>query len=333
MTRLAPDRLARRVRRAAGALIAVGALIFGIGGAAQAAAASSGADDTFVIITSGPEQTVTDDGDVTLTFGYDLRPGVDRDGQDAALEAHVVTAGGEWIYFPSSDGSDVTNVAGPGTFTSTISLAPGVYTRYIQSSYPLDCDCADYKDIAPPDVFTVPEAAGPTPTPTASATATPVPTPVPTATPAPTSSPEPTTTATPAPSSAPTGGGVSRSASLSSSTVTPGGTLTVTGRGYAPGEAIELWLHSTPVKLSSGTANADGTFSRTVTIPDTTTPGTHRIEVRAAGGSTSLPLSVVAGLAVTGTSSGSVVIGGAAAACLLAVGAFLMLVRRRAIRA
>ncbi len=103
----------------------------------------------------------------------------------------------------------------------------------------------------------------------------------------------------------------------------------MTGRGYAPGEPIELWLHSTPVKLWTGIAGADGTFSRMVTIPDTMTPGSHEIEIRATAGSTSLNLTVVAGLAVTGVSTTSLVSGTALAGVLAAAGVGLMMWRHR----
>jgi hypothetical protein len=290
------------------------------------------------MITSGPEQTVDSTGDVTLAFSYDLRPGVDRNGQDAVLESYVVTSSGDWIHFPAPDGADIVKVEGPGTFTSTISLAPGTYTRHIQSSYPVQCDCYDAKDIAAPYFFTVPEATGPTPTPTPTVTptATPTPDPTPTAspteTPVPSPTPEPTATASPVPS--PTGGAEPASASLSSSTVALGSKLTVTGRGYAPGEAVELWLHSTPVKLWTGTAGADGTFSQPVVIPDSTTPGMHHIEVRGAtSGVSSLRLTVLGGLAVTGMDAATTTAGGVIGALLAAAGISLAVARRRTNRA
>jgi len=333
MNQLVPTRLTRRARRAAAAtLIAMGVLAFSLGGAAQAATGAAD-DDTFVMITSGPEQTVASTGDVTLAFSYDLRPGVDRNGQDAVLESYVVTSSGDWIHFPAPDGADVVKVEGPGTFTSTISLAPGTYTRHIQSSYPVQCDCYDAKDIATPYSFTVPETTGPTPapTPTVTPTATPTPDPTPTAspteTPVPSPTPEPTTTSSPVPS--PTDGAESASASLSSSTVTLGGKLTVTGRGYAPGEAIEVWLHSTPVKLWSGTAGTDGTFSQSVVIPDSTVPGEHHIEVRGAtSGVSSLRLTVLGGLAVTGMDTYATVAGGVVGTLLVAAGVGLIMRRR-----
>lgn len=335
MNQLVPTRPTRRARRAAATLIAMGVLAFSLGGAAQAAAGAAD-DDTFVMITSGPEQTVASTGDVTLTFSYDLRPGVDRNGQDAVLESYVVTSSGDWIHFPAPDGADVVKVEGPGTFTSTISLAPGTYTRHIQSSYPVQCDCYDAKGIATPYSFTVPDTTSPTPTPTATPTATPTPDPTPTATPTetpvPSPTPEPMATASPVPS--PTDGAESASASLSSSTVTVGSKLTVTGRGYAPGEAIELWLHSTPVKLWTGTAGADGTFSQSVVIPDSTAPGAHHIEVRGAtSGVSSLRITVLGGLAVTGLDASTTMAGGVIGALLVAAGTSLAVIRRWTTRA
>jgi hypothetical protein len=49
------------------------------------------------------------------------------------------------------------------------------------------------------------------------------------------------------------------------------------GRGYAPGSTVELWIHSTPRYLATVTAAADGTFSTIVQIPSGTSPGPHSI--------------------------------------------------------
>jgi arabinoxylan arabinofuranohydrolase len=70
------------------------------------------------------------------------------------------------------------------------------------------------------------------------------------------------------------------SVSLSSGAVSPGERLTVTASGLAANEQVEVWLHSTPVRLISGIASADGAYTATVTIPTTTALGDHRIEVR-----------------------------------------------------
>lgn len=100
-------------------------------------------------------------------------------------------------------------------------------------------------------------------------------------------------------------------AALSAPTVPATGTLTVSGSGFGPGEALELWLHSTPQLLGSAVAVTDGSFSTTVTIPAGTPAGQHRLEVRGAGsGSVWIPITVTA--APGGTGTGSAVSSGAA---------------------
>lgn len=94
-----------------------------------------------------------------------------------------------------------------------------------------------------------------------------------------------------------------------------------------------MWLHSTPVKLTDGIADNNGTFTRTLTIPAETELGAHRIEVR---GSTSG--SVFAGLnvsdirlAATGASDVSIpLLIGSALAVLVGASALLISRRRQA---
>ena len=78
--------------------------------------------------------------------------------------------------------------------------------------------------------------------------------------------------------------------------MSPGGTLTLTGQGYSPGEPIRFVLHSEPVELGTVTADGSGRFEQTVTIPVTTAVGQHTIEVVgvSCGVTTTVPLTVVA---------------------------------------
>ncbi|WP_307486890.1 hypothetical protein [Microbacterium trichothecenolyticum] len=102
--------------------------------------------------------------------------------------------------------------------------------------------------------------------------------------------------------------------------------------GFAPGEAVEIWLHSTPIKLLSTTASADGTVSATITIPSGTDFGARKIEVRGAtSGSVYASLIVTDGLALTGyDSTGTTAAGIGASALILGGIAFMMVARRRA---
>ncbi|MFJ4167054.1 collagen binding domain-containing protein [Microbacterium sp. NPDC089698] len=65
--------------------------------------------------------------------------------------------------------------------------------------------------------------------------------------------------------------------SLSVATVPPGAAVHVTGSGFAPGEPVQVELHSTPISLGTVTAGADGVVDTTVTIPADAPAGAHRI--------------------------------------------------------
>lgn len=80
---------------------------------------------------------------------------------------------------------------------------------------------------------------------------------------------------------------------VSAPSVVAGGTVTVSGTGFAAGERLELELHSTPVALGTATAGADGSLSQRVTIPASTPAGAHTLVAKRADGSeVSIPLSV-----------------------------------------
>jgi hypothetical protein len=66
---------------------------------------------------------------------------------------------------------------------------------------------------------------------------------------------------------------------LSTSSITAGGSITITGTGFAPVTTFSVVLHSVPVTLGSVTTTLAGTFSAVVTIPSTTAIGTHTVLV------------------------------------------------------
>jgi|GEM_PF-3475967 len=108
-----------------------------------------------------------------------------------------------------------------------------------------------------------------------------------------------------------------------------GDTITLTGDGFQPGEALEVWLLSTPVQLAALTADADGAFTTTVTIPTNVPPGAHTLEIRGAQSATfSQGFTVFAGLSDTGPSPS---VGPIALTSLLlaGAGAALMVLKRR----
>ncbi len=90
---------------------------------------------------------------------------------------------------------------------------------------------------------------------------------------------EPSTQPSTEPSSEPTGSQEPTSEAaidLVASTVDEGGLLTVSGTGFEPGETISLVLHSDPVDMGTTTADADGAFSFTWTVP-AGTEGEHTV--------------------------------------------------------
>lgn len=66
---------------------------------------------------------------------------------------------------------------------------------------------------------------------------------------------------------------------LGSSSVVAGGSLKVSGAGFAAGAQLKLELRSTPVALGTVTASDAGAFSTTVTIPASVPAGAHTLVV------------------------------------------------------
>jgi len=137
------------------------------------------------------------------------------------------------------------------------------------------------------------------------------------------------------PASAPTAYPVtSGSLTVNPSTVKPGDTVHVSGDGFAPGAHVDLELHSTPVSLGGVDADGAGEFSTTVTIPSSTSSGTHTIEATgeaATGGTRVLSAEITVqgsggALAFTGGNTCSLVV---AALGAFAVGWLLISVTRR----
>jgi hypothetical protein len=69
----------------------------------------------------------------------------------------------------------------------------------------------------------------------------------------------------------------------SSSVVVPGGTITISGSGASPGATVTITFASTPVVLGTTTADAEGAFSATVTIPTSAEAGEHTVSAISEG--------------------------------------------------
>ncbi|MFK4761255.1 immunoglobulin-like domain-containing protein [Microbacterium sp. ZW T5_45] len=65
-----------------------------------------------------------------------------------------------------------------------------------------------------------------------------------------------------------------------------GGTVTFAGTGFAPGESVNVTVHSEPVDLGAFTIGADGSLAATWTIPASFATGVHRVVVTREDGST-----------------------------------------------
>ncbi|MFF1879792.1 lamin tail domain-containing protein [Leifsonia sp. NPDC058230] len=97
---------------------------------------------------------------------------------------------------------------------------------------------------------------------------------------------------------------------ISVGTISAGGALQLSAGGFTAGETVEVWLHSTPVKLASLIASPSGTVSARITIPASTPAGAHTLVLTGltsgVTGSTALTVTAangsIAGLATTGSS-------------------------------
>ena len=85
---------------------------------------------------------------------------------------------------------------------------------------------------------------------------------------------------------------------LSSDNVSPGDQITVSGHCAVAHALIDIYLFSDPVHLGSTTANSEGDYSATVTIPLNVPAGAHHIGVAAAGSAPSLAAAAETALTV-----------------------------------
>jgi hypothetical protein len=189
-----------------------------------------------------------------------------------------------------------------------------------------------------PEPTPEPTTPAPSPEPTPGQT-TPAPSPEPTTPPTtpPTTAP-PTTTPAPVPSTPATVAPVatpSVTVTDADKTVTAGGSLPLSGTGFAAGVTLTITLHSTPVVLGTIVTDSTGAFSSTFTVPKNTDAGVHRVVVTGANGvSAEATVTIVAvpgsagALANTGIDTAGAWLGGALALILAGLGTIV--VRRRA---
>ncbi|QDZ15648.1 alpha-1,2-mannosidase [Humibacter ginsenosidimutans] len=94
---------------------------------------------------------------------------------------------------------------------------------------------------------------------------------------------------------------------VSESSVPAGGSLSVSGTGFAADSEVAMTLHSQPLGLGTATTNGDGSFVTTVTIPSQTAPGKHTLEAATSDG-------VAVSVEVTVTAKGTAATGGPSSA-------------------
>lgn len=263
--------------------------------------------------------TITD-GAFTLDTVYEAPADASRTlANEGFVVSDVCTAGSRATFY--ADDND----------TDGFSLRTGTYPCTVETT-PTPGDGGGTPAPTPGDGGTTPT---PTPTPGDGGT---TPTPAPGgggATPAPTPGGTPPTAPTAPSESALTAANRTLTGPASARA---GDTITIgVGREHA-GERVHVWMFSTPVLLGTQTVASDGTVR--VTVPADAPAGTHRIVVTSLDGTvlgwTTITIdpttgaAVVGGLAYTGTD----IAGGIAAALLLvAAGAGVLAVRRRAVAA
>ena len=111
----------------------------------------------------------------------------------------------------------------------------------------------------------------------------------------------------------------------------PNGVIDVTGSGFDPGSAVDVWIMSDPVYLGSVTVDADGTFAASLAVPDDLPLGDHTVQangVTTGGVSRSLNLGIelVTNVVLPTTGSSSPI---PIAALVTALGLFIAVATRR----
>ncbi|MBC7442661.1 MAG: carboxypeptidase regulatory-like domain-containing protein [Ramlibacter sp.] len=269
-------------------------------------------------VTVGETETVSGI-DAVLTVGSTISGTVTK-----LIDGKVTPAAGVGVFVYATDGGDYLTGAdtdAEGNY-EVASLAAGSYKVGFENYGTSSSLASEYfgggDDLAASETVTVKAGSGvtgidaelepvvvSTPTPP---TPTPVPNPVPGPTPttAPTT-PTPPTTAPTTPTTAPaaaetvsvTVDGVT--VTVPAAPIAQGGKIVVAADGFEPFEVVEIWLHSTPVRLGTLTANAQGEIRGTFSVPTGTPAGTHHIVMKDEAGveTQSAAITVVAKSATT----------------------------------
>ncbi|TFV53683.1 hypothetical protein [Blastococcus sp. TF02A-35] len=138
--------------------------------------------------------------------------------------------------------------------------------------------------------------------------------------------PSPTTDApsrTPDPTGATTPGRPDGGSGTGGGQVTPGGTVTLRGAGFQPGERVDILLRGTEAVIATATAGPDGEVRVDVRIPDAAEAGPATLDLVGADSAvtTGVDLQVAAAEGAVSTSGGALSLASLVAAAVALVGA------------
>ncbi|HZQ26868.1 MAG TPA: LPXTG cell wall anchor domain-containing protein [Acidimicrobiales bacterium] len=112
---------------------------------------------------------------------------------------------------------------------------------------------------------------------------------------------------------------------LSNTAAHSGDDVTASGCGFKPGSSVALDFLSTPVRVGTATADANGGIRATVTVPANATPGTHTIEATGTD-PRGAPLVLSASITILGAGAPLPHTGSSSTAPLTAAGVGLVLI-------
>ena len=191
-----------------------------------------------------------------------------------------------------SEGGTLRAVNGGAVFSSIEVILSSNITATASTCDPIIYNIQVTLDFGPPVVTTT------------TSTTTTVPPTTTTVPPTTTTTVAPTTTTTVAPTTTTTLASPSDEL-MAPSPITAGETITLSGEGFDPFEAVQAILFSDPIVLGEGNADEAGFASLTVTVPADTPPGDHTLQLvgLSSGRSLEAPVQVLAAQATTTTTS------------------------------
>ncbi|MBV8980093.1 MAG: hypothetical protein JO086_04265, partial [Acidimicrobiia bacterium] len=87
-------------------------------------------------------------------------------------------------------------------------------------------------------------------------------------------------------------------------TLTPGQQLHLSASGFTPNESVTITVHSTPVTLTTVTADGSGSVLATVTLPSDLAAGSHTLTLSGASVTDTYPFTIAASTTSGGSTGG-----------------------------